>query len=131
MEIILICANEKSFSRLIRTLGSVFSSREGLALSFQKQPATTIDVMLEKAPGDLRNLKKEDLRAMEGDLDKDEDCLASKEVVVEPSFTSVDLPSLRRTMKRLYDVNSMVGRVGILPVASCVNLFIYLPQAQP
>lgn len=64
--------------------------------------------MLQKAPKDLKNLKKEDFRTLEGDLDKDEDSSADIEQIREPHFTSVDLISLRRTMHKLYESNVRV-----------------------
>lgn len=103
-----ICHAEKSYSILIRTLGEVFSSRECIAASFQKTPSSSIDAMLEKAPGDLRSLKKEDLRTLEGDLDKDEDSCADKIVPVILHHTTVDFVSLNRAMKALYEDNSEI-----------------------
>lgn len=104
--IIDVCQKETSYAFLIRTLGEVFSSRELIARSFQKIAKTTIDEILEKAPGgDLRALKKEDLRSLEGDPDKDEDCLASKEEPPQPHYTSVDLPSLKRAVKKLFEIS--------------------------
>lgn len=103
--IIEVCQKETSYSFLIRTLGEVFSSRELIAQSFQKSSKSSLDAMLEKAPSDLKNLKKEDLRALENDPDKDEDCLASKEEPPQPHFTSVDLPSLKRAVKKLFEIS--------------------------
>jgi len=103
--IIEVCQKETSYAFLIRTLGEVFSSRELIPRSFQKSQRTTIDEILDKAPSDLRNMKKEDLRALEGDPDKDEDCLASKEEPPQPHYTSVDLPSLKRAIKKLYEIS--------------------------
>ncbi|EDS35840.1 ubiquitin-protein ligase [Culex quinquefasciatus] len=42
-------------------LGAIFLSYQSTALSFLKKPISSIDRMLEKAPEDLKNLKKEDL----------------------------------------------------------------------
>ena len=101
------CIREGSDAPLIRTLGAVFSSYRGLAASFQFCPAaSSIEKMLARAPaGDLRNMKKEDLRSLEGDLDKDEDSKAPVESVPDvpdPAHTTVDVESLRRSMKALY-----------------------------
>jgi len=81
-EIIEECKKEDSFSKLIRTIGEVFSRPESLSRSFIKvQPDSPIDIMLEKAgKKDLTNLKKEDVRELEGDLDKDEDCKEEDEM---------------------------------------------------
>uniref|UniRef100_A0A499FUS9 Ubiquitin-protein ligase E3A n=1 Tax=Anopheles farauti TaxID=69004 RepID=A0A499FUS9_9DIPT len=101
------CIREGSDAPLIRTLGAVFSSYRALAASFHFCPAaSSIDKMLARAPGaDLRNMKKEDLRSLEGDLDKDEDSKAPAEStpdVSDPARTSIDVESVRRTMKALH-----------------------------
>lgn len=103
---------------MIRTLGEVYSSADSLSQSFLKQhPDSPIDAMLDKAPKDLKNLKKEDVRTMEGDLDKDEDSQEVNEEGGECSGSSqswkssspsddlkVDIPSLRRAYKALFEV---------------------------
>lgn len=100
------CKQTNSVLPLIRNLGKYFSSRESVAHSFQKMRSAHIDAILEKAPKDLKNLKKEDFRILEGDLDKDEDSCADKEQPPEPHHTTVDLISLRRAMQRLYETHS-------------------------
>lgn len=108
-ELIAACKRDNTDTPLIRTLGAIFSSYQSIALSFQKRPCSSIDAMLEKAPGDLKNLKKEDLRTLEGDLDKDEDSSAEKvPETKENHHTTVDLASLRRSMKALYEAKSSV-----------------------
>lgn len=104
------CKRDSIYAPLIRTLGRVFSTRDSLAASFQKRPKAHIDRLLERAPVDLKNLKKEDFRALEGDLDKDEDDSAehaddTAAPCADPHHTSVDLASLRRVMQRLYDTH--------------------------
>ena len=76
LNIIKTCQNENSYCQLIRALGEVYSNPESLAQSFLRtEPESPIEVMLEKAGvKDLKRLKKEDVRTLEGDLDKDEDC---------------------------------------------------------
>ncbi|KAL1400140.1 hypothetical protein pipiens_001156 [Culex pipiens pipiens] len=69
---------DNSDTPLILTLGAIFSSYQSTALSFLRKPSSSIDRLLEKAPEDLKNLKKEDLRMLEGELDKDEDSAAEK-----------------------------------------------------
>lgn len=77
--------------------------------------------MLERAPADLKSLKKEDLRSLEGDLDKDEDdsaeaaAAAAKAAATEqstaaadPYHTSVDLEALRRCLQRLHSIHPFV-----------------------
>lgn len=113
------CKKTNTFAPLIRNLGRYFSSRDLLVQSFQKQPTAHIDQLLQKAPKDLKKLKKEDFRTLEGDLDKDVDSSCT-ETVASPvatgrkhnnrdlprSYTSVDLPSLRRAMNRLLETKS-------------------------
>lgn len=107
--LIATCERENSDTPLIRTLGAIFSSNQSLAASFQKKPSSSIDAMLEKAPEDLKKLKKEDLRTLEGDLDKDEDSCAEKTPEAKDKHhTSVDLASLRRSVKALYETKSSV-----------------------
>lgn len=54
MDLIVQCKTQNSYSLLIKTLGAVFSLRQSVATSFQKVPRTSIDAMLDKAPGDLK-----------------------------------------------------------------------------
>uniref|UniRef100_A0A182T4I7 Ubiquitin-protein ligase E3A n=1 Tax=Anopheles maculatus TaxID=74869 RepID=A0A182T4I7_9DIPT len=101
------CILEGSHAPLIDTLKTVFSSPCSLAASFQFCPASSsIEKMLARAPaGDLRNIKKEDLRSLEGDLDKDEDSKAPMKPVPDvpdPAHTTVDVESLRRALKTLH-----------------------------
>jgi hypothetical protein len=122
LKILETCKHESSYSLLIRTLGEVYSSADSLSQSFlKKHPDSPIDAMLDKAPRDLKNLKKEDVRTMEGDLDKDEDCQEVNEEGGECSGSSrswkssspsddlkVDIPSLRRSYKALFEVPGSV-----------------------
>lgn len=103
-----VCHETGSYSILIRTLGEVFSSRELIAASFQKTASSSIDAMLEKAPGDLKSLKKEDLRTLEGDLDKDEDSCAIKDEPVSLHHTTVDFVSLNRALRLIHDDNCKI-----------------------
>ena len=107
------CKQNDFYAPLIRNLGRYFTSREQLVQCFQKLPATHIDELLQKAPKDLKKLKKEDFRTLEGDLDKDEDsCCTNEEKEKDrnlpPHYTSVDLVSLRRAMIKLMETNSNV-----------------------
>lgn len=95
------CQRAGNYSPLIRNLGKYFSSRESMARSFQKLRSAHIDAILEKAPKDLMNLKKEDFRTLEGDMDKDEDSCVDTADVQLPYDTTVDLVSLRRAMQKL------------------------------
>lgn len=106
------CKKSNTFTPLIRILGRYFSSRESLVQSFQKLPTTHIDELLQKAPKDLKKLKKEDFRTLEGDLDKDEDSSCANdgnkknERDLPRHYTSVDLISLRRAMTHLLETKS-------------------------
>lgn len=121
------CKKTNTFAPLIRNLGRYFSSRDLLVQSFQKRPTAHIDELLQKAPKDLKKLKKEDFRTLEGDLDKDVDSSCCGMEPVAPSmaaatatagyrkrndrdvprhYTSVDLPSLRRAMNHLLETKS-------------------------
>ncbi|XP_066998612.1 ubiquitin-protein ligase E3A [Anabrus simplex] len=116
LKILETCKRENSYSLLIRTLGEVYSSSVSLSQSFLKQhPDSPIDAMLDKAPKDLKNLKKEDVRTLEGDLDKDEDSQEATDKAdcsegcnsykpSAPDDISVDIPSLRRSYKALLEV---------------------------
>ncbi|XP_055691470.1 ubiquitin-protein ligase E3A isoform X1 [Lutzomyia longipalpis] len=92
---------------LIRSLGAIFSSTDAVAASFRARAVTPIDLLLRKATQkDLRNLTKEDLRSLEGDLDKDEDSsCAGKETPPETHETDVDVLSLRRSVKQLFGID--------------------------
>lgn len=109
LNILETCKQENSYLLLRRTLGEIYSSVASLSLSFKKQHSP-VDAMLEKAPKDLKNLKKEDVRTMEGDMDKDEDSKQSEEQE-ETSLDNaphddiiIDLCSLRRAYKALFEV---------------------------
>ncbi|KAK6637179.1 hypothetical protein RUM44_007593 [Polyplax serrata] len=128
LNIIKTCEVEDSYCQLIRAIGEVYSNPESLAQSFLRtEPESPIEVMLEKAGvKDLKRLKKEDVRTLEGDLDKDEDCreleLEKEKQLTLPYVlqlgensnsrtamkrsklvdTSVDVASLRRAYSHLF-----------------------------
>lgn len=105
-EMIDTCEQSNNYSPLIRALGLVFSSMEFVVKSFQRQPRSSIDMILDRVqqPSEIRTMKKEDLRTLEDD-EKEVDSLADEEEekINDPAHTSVDLESLRRSMKRLYE----------------------------
>ncbi|XP_034241266.1 ubiquitin-protein ligase E3A isoform X1 [Thrips palmi] len=121
LKILETCKKESSYSLLIRTLGEVFSNADSLFHSFVKRiPESPLEALLDKAPpGDLRLLKKEDVRTLEGDQDKDEDCQeeamraqtamalghCSRPMGADIGVwdTYVDLPALRRAYAALFD----------------------------
>lgn len=135
LKILETCKQEKNYALLIRTLGKVYSSADSLSQSFIKQhPDSPIDAMLDKAPKDLKNLKKEDVRTMEGDLDKDEDSQEVDEEGGECSQSSrsqksispaddlrVDIPSLRRAYKALFEVPGNVFESALVQALSTLS----------
>lgn len=137
------CKKTDNYAPLIRNLGRLFSSRENLTKSFQRQPSTHIDEMLQKAPKDLKILKKEDFRTLEGDMDKDDDSsctdddkyttgLASS---AQRSHTTVDLLSLRRAMTHLIDTTPHVfdainNAIQTLAIGLSVDLRIITQRDQ-
>jgi ubiquitin-protein ligase E3 A len=110
-EMIDACEQTKNYSPLIRACGLVFSSKDYVIKSFQRQAKSSIDVILDRVqqPSAIKTMKKEDLRTLEDD-EKEEDSMADEEQekLNEPSYTPVDLESLRRGMKRLYDKNPQI-----------------------
>lgn len=112
-EMIDACEVTKNFSPIIRALGLVFSSKDYVIKSFQRQAKSSIDVILDRVqPSAIKTMKKEDLRTLEDD-EKEEDSMVDEEQerLSDPAYTSVDLESLRRVMKRLYQKNPQVGFV--------------------
>ena len=101
-----VCEATKNFAPLIRALGLVFSDKEYVIKSFQRQAKSSIDVILERVqqPSAITSMKKEDLRTLEDD-EKEEDSMVDEEQekLNDPAYTPVDLISLRRSMKRLYE----------------------------
>ena len=110
-EMIDSCEATKNYSPIIRALGLVFSSKDYVIKSFQRQAKSSIDVILDRVqqPSAIKTMKKEDLRTLEDD-EKEEDSMVDEEQerMNDPAYTPVDLESLRRGMKRLYDKNPIV-----------------------
>lgn len=100
------CDETQNYSPIIRALGLVFSSKDYVIKSFQRQAKSSIDVILDRVqqPSAIASMKKEDLRTLEDD-EKEEDSMADEddEKLNDPAFTPVDLETLRRSMKRLYE----------------------------
>jgi ubiquitin-protein ligase E3 A len=123
LEVLECCKREESYSKLIRTIGAVFSSMESLMISFLKKPDSPLEVMLSKAPSNLENLKKEDIRTLQGDLDKDEDSQEEAERKGEcssqcqcsgPEDITVDLQSLRRAYTALFNIDIKVFESALI-----------------
>lgn len=101
------CKEQNSYSELIQALDTTFSRFEVLSKSFIRQETEAINKLLEKAAEtDLKSMKKEDLRTLEGETDKDEDSSAEvEEKPKDPSDTTVDLPGLRRSLIKLFKLD--------------------------
>lgn len=105
------CEQTKNFSPLIRALGLVFSNKDYVIKSFQRQPKSSIDVILDRVqqPSAIKTMKKEDLRTLEDD-EKEQDSMVDEEQekLNDPAYTSIDLERLRRGMSRLYSKNPQI-----------------------
>ncbi|ELT89306.1 hypothetical protein CAPTEDRAFT_178426 [Capitella teleta] len=86
-EVIEQCDGEKNWSRLIRTVGHVFSNP---------------DVLMQSFLCELDKLCKEELKAMQ--VDEDKDCDESHDEPKRKTCVPVDLESLRRAYGELYSI---------------------------
>ncbi|KAH0554587.1 hypothetical protein KQX54_011685 [Cotesia glomerata] len=106
MDIIEHCKSEGSYSKLIRTLGEVFSSSEALSRSFQKAEKndSPLAALLDRAPESLlkqpRDLSKEAVRSLQGE-DKDIDSSDPSPTFPSVDDTTVDLEAVRRSFAAL------------------------------
>lgn len=125
-EIIDNCEEKQCYSPLIRMLGEVYSDMTSLSRSFlQNDVNSPIDAILDKTGGDLTRLKKEDVRSLEGEKDKDEDsCLSSPGCNSRQRKLPVDLSSVRRAYNALFKVKSSVFESAL--VNALVTLAGYL-----
>ncbi|XP_075235231.1 ubiquitin protein ligase E3A isoform X1 [Lycorma delicatula] len=104
------CKTEGSYSQLIRTLGQVYSSPEVLGRSFLKCDSSPLDGI---APSQLASMKKEEVRQLEGEKEKDIDDSScsdtfSTELESSSDSISVDLESLRRAYAQLFALSGNV-----------------------
>lgn len=106
MDIIEHCKSEGSYSKLIRTLGEVFSSSDALSRSFQKAEKndSPLAALLDRAPESLlkqpRDLSKEAVRSLQGE-DKDIDSSDPSPTLPSVDDTTVDLEAVRRSFAAL------------------------------
>ena len=134
-EIIDDCESRDNYSPLIRILGEVYSDIASLSRSFlQNELNSPIDVMLDKAGGknnkrlrlliiieiinkttvteilgEVTTLRKEYVRYLEGEKDKDEDsCVASPSGNQNKKKLPVDLASVRRAYSALFQLSSWI-----------------------
>lgn len=103
------CKDKNRYTALISCIGRIFSSRDLLAQSFQKK-SPHIDDLMETKPKDSKKWKKEDIRSLEGDLDKDEDSCCTgiggkkRDRSLPKKYTDIDLASLRRSIGQLLEI---------------------------
>ncbi|KAG8230516.1 hypothetical protein J437_LFUL010036 [Ladona fulva] len=131
------CKRESSYSLLIRTLGEVYSSTDSLSKSFIKQDASSVaplDSMLERAPLDLKNMKKEDVRMLEGEMDKEIDSqeveeggsnsrkIGTNNLLDKGDDVSVDLLSLRRAYQALFEVPGSVFESALVNALTTLTM---------
>lgn len=155
-EVIDECEEHSNYSRLIRTLGEVYSDMDSLSRSFLvNESSSPLDAILDKAGGEflfvyfswkhgilekqhfpmkqfllsvterhslhlligsLTGLKKEDVRSLEGEKDKDEDSSGTTRGVDSGTPNDprsrgrrhVDLPSVRRAYSALFKLSSSI-----------------------
>lgn len=109
-----LCEESGNNALLIRSIGQIFSSKESVVKSFQLKAKSSVDVILDRVqqPNAITTMKKEELRTLEDD-EKDQDSMddGEEEKIKDPSYHPFDLPSLRRSMKRLNEKNSHVFEV--------------------
>ncbi|XP_018332233.1 ubiquitin-protein ligase E3A [Agrilus planipennis] len=109
-EILDDCEEHKNYARLIRTLGEIYSSIDSLSRSFLQSDTSPVPDILDRAAGDLSGLKKEVVRSLEGEKDKDEDsCMVSPSSDRgTKSNLPVDLPSVRRAYTALFKLPTSI-----------------------
>lgn len=109
-EMIESCEETKNYVPIIRAIGKVFSEKECVTKSFQQQAKSSIDVILDrvKQPTAITTMNKEEIRTLEDDEKELDSMDDGEEKEKEPSYTPVDLPSLRRSLKKLYEKNPQV-----------------------
>ena len=109
-EMIETCEEIGNYAPIIRAIGQVFSSKESVVRSFQSQAKSKIDVILDQVeqPTAIITMKKEEIRTLEDDEKEQDSMDDGREREKEPSYTPVDVISLRRSLERLYKKNSKI-----------------------
>ncbi|XP_044263019.1 ubiquitin-protein ligase E3A [Tribolium madens] len=115
------CESTECYLSLIRKLGEVFSSIENLSRSFQQTDKSPNETNLDET-----GLKKEDVRSLEGEKDKDEDSSADTS---DGSILPVDLPSVRRAYSALFKLKTSIFEHSLVNalVTLAGNLQMELP----
>ncbi|XP_057670032.1 ubiquitin-protein ligase E3A isoform X1 [Diorhabda carinulata] len=121
------CEANNSYSPLIRTVGEIFSSIENLSKSFPQEPSTPTRSSSNLENADIKSLKKEDVRSLEGEKDKDEDSSAESN---KNSLPPVDIPAVRRAYTALFKLNSSIFENALVNalVTLAGNLQMELPM---
>ncbi|CAG9859046.1 unnamed protein product [Phyllotreta striolata] len=119
------CEANNSYSPLIRTLGEIFSSIENLSKSFP-QEAKSPSQAYSLDDADIKALKKEEVRTLEGEKDKDEDSSADS---IKSSLPLVDVPSVRRAFTALFKLKKSIFENALVNalVTLAGNLQMELP----
>ncbi|CAH1174272.1 unnamed protein product [Phaedon cochleariae] len=120
------CETNDSYSPLIRTIGEIFSSIENLSRSFSEDATCTEPQNNFGSAGDLSGLRKEEVRTLEGEKDKDEDSCAEAS---KNSILPVDIPAVRRAYAALFKLKSSIFENALVNalVTLAGNLQMELP----
>ncbi|XP_066246881.1 ubiquitin-protein ligase E3A isoform X2 [Euwallacea similis] len=120
------CETNESYSPLIRSLGEIFSSIENLSKSFPQERVSSSSSPSIESPDDVKGLNKEQLRLLEGEMDKDEDCSAETSTSGVPH---VDLPSVKRAYTALFKLKTSIFENALVNalVTLAGNLQMELP----
>ncbi|XP_060524478.1 ubiquitin-protein ligase E3A isoform X2 [Cylas formicarius] len=126
-EIIDECEANDSYSPLIRTLGEIFSSIENLSKSFLEESSTASNTPNLESTESFKGLKKEEVRYLEGEKDKDEDSSADSS---KNKLLPVDLSSLRRAYAALFKLKATIFENALVNalVTLAGNLQMELPM---
>ncbi|XP_044727584.1 ubiquitin-protein ligase E3A isoform X2 [Chrysoperla carnea] len=134
--IITQCKEENCYYTLLRTITEVFSDLKVLARSFPTQTSQSdanspIDALLNKAPGDLSSLKKEDVRILEGENEKDEDsCCSENDPTKAGGDTTprlpVDLESVRRAFKNLFELSATIFEQTLVTAITASTTYMHM-----
>ncbi|XP_039294797.1 ubiquitin-protein ligase E3A isoform X2 [Nilaparvata lugens] len=129
LQVMETCKAENSHLRLIRVLGEVYSSPENLGNSFLKSDSPPAEML---APSQLATMKKEEVRQLEGEKEKDESSVSadecsggegsSNELESTSDHTAVDLESVRRAYSQLFSLfGSIVESALVLALITLSN----------
>ncbi|XP_063907142.1 ubiquitin-protein ligase E3A isoform X4 [Zophobas morio] len=120
------CESTECYLSLIRKIGEVFSSIENLSRSFLQTDKSPTETTLDASKENIAGLKKEEVRSLEGEKDKDEDSSAETS---ENAVLPVDLPSVRRAYAALFKLKTSIFEHSLVNalVTLAGNLQMELP----